>query len=524
MRFRKHSVVNRQIHSISTYVLLLLIAVHSPVFADDRPIQIAFSRETDFVDRLHTDSTESAALSLAIYDTLLYRNPETGRTKGLLAESWAWNVARDTVEMTLRKGVRFHNGENFNADDVVFTIDLLSDPANNIIFRQREFSFGFIESVEKLSKYRVRIHLKQANPLAEQILSTRLLIWPQTYTQDNGGHLIHRTAPIGTGPYRVLSVDPGEEIVLAAYNEYFEGPKSAATVSRLIIRTVPDLQTQIAELLKGSLDFIWGLPADHVRFLKEYPQLTVSYGDSARITFLSVNASGRGHSDILTNLLFRQAITHAIDRESITINLMADSAVPLYYQCHPAQKNCLSEPNENSLFFDPSKATTLLREAGYKDPISLEIMLGSDELRKVGEAIQWQLQQVGIDITLRTYTLPAWRKKFMAGESVISLVSYGGDLFDVAATLPQFFSFGPTDYARDPALVRMVERAIAESAPVKRRNLFEGALIYISEQAYTVPLYTNPVSFVFHNDLTYDSGLLPFPDLTRLRLGITRQD
>jgi hypothetical protein len=70
----------------------------------------------------------------------------------------------------------------------------------------------------------------------------------------------------------------------------------------------------------------------------------------------------------------------------------------------------------------------------------------------------------------------------------------------------------------------MVERAIAESAPVKRRNLFEGALIYISEQAYTVPLYTNPVSFVFHNDLTYDSGLLPFPDLTRLRLGITRQD
>ena len=516
--------VNSRGNSFISYILLVVVVLHTSVSAAERPVRIAFSRETDFIDRLHTDSMESAALSLAVYDTLLYRDSDSGRIEGLLADSWIWNAARNVIEFTLRSGVRFHNGEYLDADDVVFTIGLLTDSANDVHFRQREFSFGFIEYAEKLSQYRVRIHLKQPNPLAEHVLSTRLIIWPQIYTQDNGGHLIHRTAPIGTGPYRAVTVEPGKKTVLAANNDYFKGPKSAAAVSRLIIRTIPDLQTQIAELLKGSLDFIWGLPADHVRFLKEYSQLAVAYADSARITFLSLNAGGRHGSDLLVNSLVRQAITHAIDRESITESFMAGNAEALYYHCHPAQQNCLSIPQNDYLYFDPAKAKSLLKEAGYEDTINLEIMLGSDELRKVGEVLQWQLQQVGIDLSLRTFTLPAWRKKFMAGESVISLVSYGGDLFDVAATLPTFFSFGPADYARDPALTRLVRRAIAETDTAQRRDLFEDVLHYISDRAYTVPLYTNPISFVFHNDLIYESGGLPFPDVTRLSLRNTQED
>ena len=105
----------------------------------------------------------------------------------------------------------------------------------------------------------------------------------------------------------------------------------------------------------------------------------------------------------------------------------------------------------------------------------------------------------------------------MAGESAMSLVSYGGDLFDVAATLPTFFTLGPADYARDPALARMVRLAGSETDPGQRTRRFEEALKYISDQVYTVPLYTNPVGFVFHSDLSYEPGMLPFPDMTRLR-------
>ena len=504
-------------HTIIIFVLLAIVFVLPPVAAADRSIRIAFSRETDFIDRLHTDSMESAALSLAVYDTLLYRDPVSGDIRGLLAESWSWNPARDAIEFTLRNGVRFHNGEPLDADDVVFTINLLTDPANDVHFRQRESSFGFMESAEKLDKLRVIVRLKQPSPLAEHIFSTRLIVWPRTYTQNNGGHLIHRTAPVGTGPYRVAAIEPGKQVMLTANRDYFNASKPAATVDRLIVSTVPDLLTQIAELLQGSLDFIWGVPADHARLLGAYSRLTVSHADGARITFLSINASGRNQYDLLTNLRIRRAVDHAIDRESITANLMAARAEPLYYQCHPAQQHCLSGAGGSASRFDPRKAKSLLQAAGHEEPVHLDIMLGSDELRKVGEVLQWQLQQVGIDVSLRTYTLPAWRKKFMAGESAMSLVSYGGDLFDVAATLPTFFTLGPADYARDPALARMVRLAGSETDPDLRTRKFEEALKYISEQVYTVPLYTNPVGFVFHSDLSYKPGMLPFPDMTRLR-------
>ncbi len=500
------------------HLLLFFIVIYPAITVAERPLQIAFSRETDFIDRLHTDSMESAALSLAVYDTLLYREPGSGRIEGLLANAWTWNSAHDAIDLTLRKGVHFHNGESLDADDVVYTIGLLIDPANNIHFRQREASFGFIDSVEKLDHHRVRIHLRQPEPLAEYVLSSRLVIWPQTYTENNGGHLIHRTEPVGTGPYRVLALEPGKQTVLSANQDYFKGPKSAATVTKLIIRTVPDVQTQIAELLQGSLDFTWGLPADHVRFLSGYSRLAVASAQSARITFLSLDAGGRSNSDLLGNLSVRRAVSHAIDRGSLTEHLVGGGAEPLYFQCHPAQYNCLSKPQESSREFDPVKAKSLLREAGYQDVISLELMCGSDELRKTGEALQWQMQQAGIHISLRTYTLPAWRKKFMAGESVMSLVSYGGDLFDAAGTLPVFFNFGPADYSRDAALARIVRRAVAETGQARRKQLFRDALKYISERAYTVPLYTNPVSFVFQNDITYATGGPPFPDVTRLRL------
>ena len=500
-----------------TNLLLLIAVIYPSVTAADRPVQIAFSRETDFIDRLHTDSMESAALSLAVYDTLLYRDAETGRIQGLLADTWAWNSAHDAIELTLRNGIRFHNGEAMDADDVVYTIRLLTDPANDIHFRQRNASFGFIASVEKLDRYRVRIHLKQPDPLAEHVLSSRLIILPQTYTENNGGHLVHRTEPVGTGPYRVLALEPGKRTMLAANGDYFTGPKPAATVAELVIRTVPDTQTQVAELLQGSLDFTWGLPADHVRFLRGYSRLAVAGADSARMTFLSLNAGGRNDNDLLGNLSVRRAITHAIDRESLSESLVGGSAEPLYFQCHPVQDNCLSKPQQYYRDFDPVKAKGLLKQAGYRDPINLEIMCGSDELRKTGEALQWQLQQAGIHVSLRSYTLPAWRKKFMAGESVMSLVSYGGDLFDVAGTLPVFFTFGPADYARDAALTHMLEQAVAETDRTRREERFMDVLKLISERVYTVPLYSNPVNFVFQNDLAYEAGGPPFPDVTRLR-------
>jgi len=501
-----------------TAVALLCAFPCASVLAAAPAVEVAFSRETDFVDRLHTDSMESAALSRAIYDTLLYQDSDSGEISGLLAESWSWNEARDMVEFRLRRGVYFHDGEPLGADDVVYTVNLVADPVNNAEFRQRELSFGFIDRAEAVGDDVVQVYLSAPNPMAESIFATRLLIWPKDYTERHGGHSVHRTHPVGSGPYRVIFIHPGSRIELAANANYFQGPKPAARIERLIVRNVPDLQTQIAELLKGSLDFIWGVPADHERFLARQKGLTVTHADGARITFLSLDAAGRSGDSPLRDIRLRRAVAHAIDRRSIATHLMSDSAQAIYFQCHPSQTSCPVNPGSDTPTFSPETARQWLEAAGQGDGFVFEVMVGSQELRKVAEVLQWQLRQVGIDLTLRTFTLPAWRQKFMSGHSTASLLSFGADLFDVAATLPNFFGQGPADYTRDTALTEAIARAERTAERTLRDARFEDILTEIADQAYTIPLYTNPVTFVFQNELSYEPGRLPFPDFLRLQM------
>ena len=479
-----------------------------------RPVEVAFSRDTDFVDRLHTDSSESAALSLAIYDTLLYRAPDSGGMRGLLAESWIWNADRTAIDVTLRQGVRFHDDEEFDADDVVYTIGLALDPESG--FRQRDASFGFIAGVEKIDVHHVRIILKYPSATAEDVFASRLVIWPATYTQTSGGHLIHRTAPVGTGPFRVASLKPNSEILLNANPDYFSGPKPAAQVPSLRVRFIPDAQTQIAELLSGALDFAWDLPIDQARMIAEDSRFTVSYGSGARIDFLSLDAAARSGPSALNDRNVRKAIALAIDRTAIAGALGGPAAEPLWLQCHPRQHNCPVTEQGQARRFDPAQSKRLLADAGYPNGLALDLMVGSPRLKTVAEALQWQLGRIGIAVRVRQYTLPAWRRKFMAGESRASLVAYGGDLLDVAHTLPLFFDAGANDYGRDSVVSAWLDEALRSPSPAATSMLFEKILRRIDEEVYTVPILTETVSFVHRRDLCYPKNALPIPDVTRL--------
>ena len=125
----KTEIVNRFAKTAGLMAVLAL-ASGVPALAGpaDDTLNVAMARETDFVDRIHTNSRESSLLSSLLYDTLLYVEPETSEIVGLLATSWSW-VDELTLEFRLREGVTFHNGEPFNADDVVYTVEFVADPA-----------------------------------------------------------------------------------------------------------------------------------------------------------------------------------------------------------------------------------------------------------------------------------------------------------------------------------------------------------------------------------------------------------
>jgi peptide/nickel transport system substrate-binding protein len=144
----------------ATAIALLL----SPAWAGkkDDTLYIALEKELENVDRYFNTAREGIIFARHVYDNLLWRDPETYEYKGLLAKTFKW--ASDTaLEIELRQGVKFHNGQEMTADDVVYTLNFVIDPANGAL--QRNY-VDWMKNVEKLGPYKVRINLEKPFPAA----------------------------------------------------------------------------------------------------------------------------------------------------------------------------------------------------------------------------------------------------------------------------------------------------------------------------------------------------------------------
>ncbi len=483
----------------SCALAVMAATVVSPSIAQQRQdnLRVALSSDNDFVARIQTASIDSGTLSAAVYDTLLYDAP-TGGFAGLLATAWRW-VDERTIDLDLRQGVTFHDGEPFDADDVVFTVAFAADPRNNL--RQQAQDFGFLDRAEKLGPHKVRLHLKQPFPLAEHILASRLTILPDAFTTKEGP-AAHASRPVGTGPYRVAEMRAGQSYVLRANPGYFDGPKPKAQIGTVTIRTIADTQTQVAEMMGGGLDMIFNVPDDLAKNLATMPNLQVAYGDTARFNFLSLDVAGRNGDTPLKDQRIRQAIAHAIDREAIVKNLVGGTSTATVSPCHPRQLFCTQDVA--TYRHDPARARQLLAEAGVPPGTRLSLINGDATLRPVGEAIQGYLRTVGITVEFETFTLPAWRTQLLQGKSTMSIVGWGsGGVFDTGRALPTFFNGAEGDYARDQEVVDWVTRAGATTDKAVREDLYRRALIRIAERAYVVPLFTSSVPFVVSRDVEF---------------------
>ena len=147
-------------------------------------------------------------------------------------------------------------------------------------------------------------------------------IW-KTAKKDVAGKPDYGTvAAIGTGPYKLVEWVPGEKSVLERNDNYFAGPKGKATIKRVIFRTVADPEAQIAELLTGSLDWIWDVPKDKAEELKAMGAVQVINAPTMRVSYLQFDTLGKSGDTPFKKLKVRQAVAHGIDRASIAKNLV----------------------------------------------------------------------------------------------------------------------------------------------------------------------------------------------------------
>ncbi|WP_292896712.1 ABC transporter substrate-binding protein [Nitratireductor sp.] len=482
--------------------ILIAVGPLNTAFANkaDDTLRTTFTKEIESVDFYFQSAREGSILSRQIWDGLVFRDPKSGEYVGNLATSWKW-INDTTLEFKLREGIKFHNGEDFDADDVVYTVSFAINPDNHVTSPSY---VNWIKSIEKLDQYTVRVHTDSPFPAALEFLSGLVPIYPNEYYAEVGPTGMG-LKPVGTGPYKVESVEPGKHFVLKKFEGYHDGPKGQPSIGTIDIRTIPDINTQMAELLSGGVDLVWGVPADLAEQLASSSDLTVVNESTMRIGYVTMDASGRGGDNPFTNREVRQAVGHAIDRQAIVDNLMKGSSVVVHAACYPSQIGCTKEVETYD--FNPAQARELLTEAGYPDGFSIDFYAYRE--RPIAEAIMAYLADVGIKANLNYLKYSALRDLQTKAGGGFGFLTWGSNsINDVSAITSQFFKFGGQDFARDEEVKAWLDAGDTSVDEEVRKKNYSKALQRIAEEAYWIPLFSYNSNYVFTKDVDFT----PTPD------------
>jgi peptide/nickel transport system substrate-binding protein len=312
--------------------------------------------------------------------------------------------------------------------------------------------------------------------------------------------------PVGTGPYKVTEVQAGKSVKMEINREYFkESPQGQPSIGRIEFRTLPEMNTQVAELMTGGLDWIWQVPKDQAEQLKANPALTVIPGETMRVAYVAMGAWDKAGNSPTRNVKVRRAIAHAIDREAIIKNLVGGQSRILHTPCFPTQFGC-TDQGAPRYAHDPAKAKALLKEAGFPNGFAIDLYGYRD--RHYAEAIVGYLREVGITANLRWMQYSAVRNELRLGNAPFVYMFWGSfSVQDTSAYTGNFFKFTGDDMYLDKQVRDWLDVADTSIDPKARQENYRKALARIADQAYMVPLFSISVNYAFNSELEFSSDV-----------------
>lgn len=468
---------------------------------DDDTLRVVWGVTVPNLDPYFNNLREGVIFADHVFDTLLWRNPDTGEYLPHLATGWEW-VDSTTLDVTLREDVTFHNGEAFDADDVVYTLNFISNPDNKITTPRNG---SWIREAEKTGDHSVRIHLRGPFPAALEYLSSAVPIYPGEYHAEVGVTGMSR-APVGTGPYKAVEIDGDKRYVLERNEDYFGADTKGVPAIRTVeIRTITDSAAQVLELLSGNSDWIWKFNSDQLDRLNSLPNVDAVQAEAMRIGFIVLNAKG-GEDNPLTDVRVRQALNHAVNRENLVEFLIQGDSRVIDAPCYSSQFGC-DEGAAVHYDYDPEKARALLAEAGHGD--GFETGLTGFRNAQWTAAIQNDLAQVGVDATVSMVDGAVLVEQTQKGELPLAYWDWASySINDVSAVLPNFFAEGGYDRAGDEEVKALVDEAGQTVDPEERKKLYSQAIRLITERAYWIPLHTFVINYAYTNSLEFKA----YPD------------
>jgi len=483
------------------------LALAPPAFAQKSAdtLRIQFVDAVPNLDMYFNSQRTGLILAHHAWDMLVHRDPATFEIKPALATDWKF-AEDNSLDLTIRQGVKFHDGSTLSADDVVYTINMVANPDSKVATPS---NYAWIDKAEKTGDYGVRIKMKRPTPAALEYLAMVTPIHPKAYREKVGPEGF-AAKPVGAGPYKIVKNEQGKEVVFERFDDYWAGsPKGKPAIKTLHVRFVPDLATEVTELLAQRTDWIWNINPDQIESINKMPHLQAVRQESMRVGYLSIDAAGRtGKDNPLTKLKVRQAIWHAIDRQEMANRLITGGSRVPPAPCFPTQFGCDADAAVKYAY-DPAKAKALLAEAGFANGFDIELVTYV-AVTSWTAAIQNYLQAVGIRAKITQMQVAPAIQKSMRGETPLFHGSWGSySINDVSAIFPVMFGKDENyNYARDPELEKLVAEGGNTSDPAVRKKAYSAAVKLMTENAYWLPLFTYVNAYAFSKQLEFKT----FPD------------
>jgi peptide/nickel transport system substrate-binding protein len=402
-----------------------------------------------------------------------------GLTTPSLAESWTEAKDHLSYTFTLRKNAKFHNGDPVTAEDVKFSYDRYRGASASLFHAK-------VKEVQVVSPTQARFVLKEPWPDFMTFYGTTASgagwIVPKKYVEKVGDDGF-KNAPVGAGPYKVVSFKPGVEIVLEAFDGYW---RKAPSVKRVVMRSMPEESTRAAALRAGEIDITYLLTGPTAEQIRKTPGFALKAPLLSGAFWLELPDQWDPKSPWADRRV-RLAASHAVDRQSVNqaetlgFSRLTGSIVPRIFQ--------YAVPYEPPAY-DPARAKKLLAEAGYPNGFDGGDFYPFPPYNSMGEAIIANFQSVGIRTRMRTMEraayFAAWRDKKLHGVILVITAAFGN-----AATRlePYATRNGIYAYGSLPQIDELFARQTRELDPKKREELVHQIQKVMHEHVMNIPIY-----------------------------------
>ena len=448
----------------------------TPVVKDT--LVVAQGADAKSLDPHAENDQPSSRVCKQIYNTLIKSTEDMELVPGL-AESYE-QIDETTWEFKIKKGIKFHNGEELKASDVKFSIDRM------LVSRRVAHIVSAIDSVEVVDDYKVIIKTKEPfGPLLAHLAHTAAAIVNEKAVTEFGDD--YGQNPVGTGPFKFVSWDAAEKITLERFDDYYEG---AASIKTVIFRDITEGTSRTIGLETGELDLAYDIePIDKDR-VSNHEKLVLIEEPSLSMTYIGMNMK----KEPFDNVKVRKAINYAINSDDLITAVLDGAGQKANSPIGPRvfAHNADIEPYG----FDVEKAKKLLKEAGYEAGFETTIWTNDNPLRmQVAQIVQAQLKEIGIDITIEILEWGSYLERTGQGEHEMFILGWVTVTSDPDYGLyalynsSQHGAAGNRTFFTNEEVDRLLEEGRTSIDPKKRAEAYKKAQEIIVGEAPDAVLY-----------------------------------